>query len=172
MLWAILLNFDSQRIFFENIQLCQYSGLFMAYQKTIQLDTPFSNGKFFSLSKHLPGRVNVDDFVFFEYPSFINPLDYMVAVDTLDTSDPSAPIRTIGPLRGGVELPHVHYDAYAAIYVFPRENPTLPTFYSRLNRGSTYTIPDVRIYHQIGAKYEMRRSGILTAGADRSSGAY
>lgn len=137
------------------------------YQSSVQLDTPFSNGKFFSLSKHLPGRVNVDDFVFFTYPSFLNPADYMVAVDTLDTSDPSAPVRTIGPLRGGVELPHVYYDAYAAIYVLPKTNPSLPTFYSRLNRGSTYTIPDVRSYHQTGVKYEMRRTGMLTAGASQ-----
>lgn len=135
------------------------------YQKSVQLDTPLSNGKFFSLVKHLPGRVNVDDFIFFKYPSCVNPADYMVAVDTLDTSDPSAPIRTIGPLREGVELPHVHYDAYAAVYVLPRENPKLPTFYSRLNRGSTYIIPNVRSYHQSGGKYEMHRHGMLTAGA-------
>lgn len=141
-------------------------------QKVIQLDPTFSGGKFFSLPKFLPGRVNVDDFVFFNYPSGMNPSDYMVAVETIDTSDPHSPIRTIGPLRNSVELPHVHYDAYASIFVIPNVDPRKPTFYARLNRGSTYDIPDVRAEHQVGGKYEMRRHGMLTAGADQSKLAY
>ena len=144
----------------------------MMTQKFVQLDLPFSNGKFYSLPKHLPGRVNVDDFVFFDYPSCINPHDYMIAVETLDTSNPGSPLRTIGPLRGEAELPHVHFDAYASIYILPKDDPGKPTFYARLNRGSTYTIPDVSRVHQPGGKYEMRRHGMLVAGADQSKLSY
>lgn len=96
----------------------------------------------------------------------------MVAVETIDTSNPQSPIRTIGPLRGEVELPHVHFDAYGTIYVLPSVDPRKPTFYARLNRGSTYTIPDVSRARQPGGKYEMRRHGMLVAGADQSKLAY
>jgi hypothetical protein len=140
-------------------------------QKFVQLDTPLSNGKFFSLPKHLPGRVNVDDFVFFHYPSTINPNDYMVAVETLDTSGPTH-IRTIGPLRSNVDLPHVHFDAYGSIYVIPANDPTKHTYYARLSRGSTYTIPEIQGIHRPGVKHEMIRSGVLNSGADASNLAY
>jgi len=141
-------------------------------QKFVQLDIPFSNGKFFSLPKHLPGRVNVDDFIFFDFPETMNPLDYMVAVDTLDTTNPKAPIRTIGHLRRDVELPHVQFNAYGSVYIMPKVDPRKPTFYARLNRGSTYSIPNVSHVHQPGGKYEMRRHGMLVAGADDSKLAY
>jgi len=141
-------------------------------QKFVQLDLPFSNGKFYSLPKQLPGRVNVDDFVFFHFPSTMKSEDYMIAVETIDTSNPGSPLRTIGPLRGEAELPHVHYDAYATIYILPKDDPSKPTFYARLNRGSTYYIPEVGRIHRPGGKYEMRRHGMLTAGADQSRLAY
>lgn len=141
-------------------------------QKSVQLDIPFSNGKFFSLPKQLPGRVNVDDFLFFNYPKSMNPMDYMVAVDTLDTTNPRQPIRTIGPLREAVELPHVQFNAYGSVYILPKVDPRKPTFYARLNRGSTYDIPDTSSIHQPGGKYEMRRHGMLVAGADESKLAY
>lgn len=96
----------------------------------------------------------------------------MVAVDTLDTSNPGAPVRTIGYLRKSVELPHVQFDAYGAIFVMPKNDPTKPTFVSRLNRGSTYDIPDVRGRHIPGGTYQMRRHGMLVAGADQSKLAY
>jgi hypothetical protein len=102
----------------------------------------------------------------------MNPADYMVVVDTLDTSNPRAPYRTIGQLRGEVELPHVQFDAYASIYVMPKIDPNRPTFYARLNRGSTYDIPDVSGECKSGGKYEMRRHGMLTAGVDQSNLAY
>jgi hypothetical protein len=143
-----------------------------ANQTMVQLDLPFSNGNFFSLPKFLPGRVNVDDFVFFNIPRTMHPLDYMVAVESLDTSNPHSPIRTIGPLRDAVELPHVQFDAYAAVFVLPKNDPTKPTFFARLNRGSTYDISDVSRAHRPGGKYEMRRHGMLTAGADQSKLAY
>jgi len=141
-------------------------------QKRWQLDIPFSNGKFYDLPKFLPGRVNVDDFVFFDYPSGMNPDEYTVAVDSLDTTNPNMTTRTIGPLQRNVELPHVQYDAYAVIYVIPKRDKRLPTYYARLNRGSTYVILEVPKISPIGTKYEMRRHGILSAGVDSSKLAY
>ncbi len=141
-------------------------------QPSVQLDLPLSGGKFYSIPKHIPGRVNVDDFVFFNYPSNVNPSDYEVVITTLDTSQPSSHLRRIGPLRTNVELPHVHFDAYASIYVMPKSDPTKHTWYARLNRGSTYTLPAVSGIHRHGVKHEMYRSGVLSAGADVSNLAY
>jgi hypothetical protein len=101
----------------------------------------------------------------------MNPADYMVAVDTLDTSQPTH-IRTIGHLRENVELPHVHYDAYAFIYVLPATDPTKHTFYARLSRGSTYIIPEVKGIHRPGVKHAMTRTGVLLSGTDSSNFAY
>lgn len=137
----------------------------------VQLDLPFANGKFYSLPKHLPGRVNVDDFVFFSFPESMNPKDYMVAIDTLDTSQHTH-IRTIGELRANVELPFVHLDAYASIYVIPKYDSSKHTYYARLSRGSTYTIPNLQGKHIPGAKHEMKRSGVLNSGTDISNFAY
>jgi hypothetical protein len=141
-------------------------------QSFAQLDPPFSNGKFFGLPKYLPGRVNVDDFIFFDYPHDMNPDDYMVALTSIDTSDPRTVIRTIGTFRRDVELPHVALDAYASVYVIPKSNPTLPTYFARLNRGSTYTVIESPRPSPFGTKYEMRRHGILVAGVGNSKLAY
>jgi hypothetical protein len=133
-------------------------------QKVQQLDLPLSNAHFGILPKNLPGRMWTDDFVYFNFPDNIRPGDYMIATTTLDTS--GSPLRTIGPLKTTVELPQVIFDAYGTILVFPRDNPNLPTFFARLNRGSSYLIPDVRQTHKKGMKHEMRRiGGILTAGS-------
>lgn len=137
----------------------------------VQTDLPFANGKFYGLPKHLPGRVNTDDFVFFFYPKSMNPSDYMVVVETLDTSQETH-LRKIGELRPNVELPFVHFDAYASIYVIPKTDPTKHTYYARLNRGSSYTIPEISGLHRPGVKHEMRRSGVLNAGTDSSNYAY
>ena len=131
----------------------------------LQFDMPLSNGKFFSLPKHIPGRVNMDDFIFFTIPKDINIEKYVVAVDTLDTSGSS--LRVISSLSDQVELPHVHQDAYARVAVIPRTDETLPVFYARLNRGSTYIIPPgLSKDRKIGMKYEMERHGTLTAGSE------
>jgi len=140
-------------------------------QKFVQLDAPFAGGKFYGLPKHLPGRVNVDDFVFFNYPSTMNPNDYMVVVETLDTSGPTH-LRTIGPLRENVELPFVHYDAYASIYVIPTSDPSKHTYYARLSRGSLYTLKTLPGKHRPGVKHEMHRAGVLNSGTDDSNLAY
>lgn len=130
-----------------------------------QLDIPFSHGHFFHLPKNLPGRVNTDDFIFFNIPAGIDASDYTVVVSSIDTSGP--PLRTIGMLSESVELPFVHYGAHGKVMVIPTRNPNLPSFFSRLNRGSTYSIPDVRRKHQPGMSHEMIRHGVLTAGVDQ-----
>ncbi len=140
-------------------------------QTHIQLDTPFSNGKFYGLPKHLPGRVNVDDFVFFSFPASVTPDDYYVVIETLDTSGPTH-LRRIGPLRENVELPHVHYSAYASIFVIPKTDPTKHTYYARLSRGSSYRIPEIKGIHRPGVKHEMGRTGVLNSGTDNSNFAY
>ena len=147
------------------------SGVERQNQKMVQTDLPFANGKFYGLPKHLPGRVNVDDYVFFYFPSSMNPADYMVALDSLDTSGPTH-IKTIGPLRQNVQLPLVYYDAYASIYVIPKDDPTKHVFFARLSRGSTYHIPEVHGLHRPGVKHEMRRNGVLNSGTDSSNYAY
>ena len=119
----------------------------------------YAGGYFYDLPKHLPGRVNTDDFVYFVIPPTINAAEYAVVVQTLDTSGPTSWRKL--KLAKTVELPFIHYDAYAGIGVVPLRDPRKPSFYSRLNRGSTYTIPSVT---QPG-RYEMLRSGMLTAGA-------
>jgi hypothetical protein len=137
----------------------------------VQTDLPLANGKFYGLPKHLPGRVNTDDFVFFNIPSEINPSDYEVVIESLDTSQHTH-LRKIGTLMANVEIPFVHLDAYASIYVMPKVDPTKHTFYARLSRGSTYTIPVVQGLHRPGIKHEMKRGGVLLSGADSSNYAY
>lgn len=129
-----------------------------------QLDIPFSHGHFFHLPKSTPGRVNTDDFVFFNIPAGLKKTDYTVVVSSLDTS--GGPLRTIGALQDSVELPFVQYGAHGKLLVIPTHNPHLPSFFARLNRGSTYTIPDVRGKHTPGMTHEMTRHGVLTAGVE------
>lgn len=144
----------------------QYAGgeSVPALNSLVQLDIPYTSGYYYGIPKHAAGRIMPDDFVFFRWPANMNPMDYMIAVDTLDMSQP-VHIRTIGHLRHNVELPHVIFDAYAHIYVLPKSNPAAPSFHSRLNRGSTYHIPDVSKVHVPGTKYQMERNGILTTGS-------
>ncbi len=127
-----------------------------------QLDISFAGPKFYVIPKNVPGRLNVDDFIFFNIPGSINPNEYTVAVTSIDTSAPE--VRTIGPLIKSVELPFVQFGSTPYVYVVPTTNPALPRFYARLNRGSTYDIPDVRRKHRPGMAYEMARHGVLTAG--------
>lgn len=126
-----------------------------------QLDIPAANGKFFVIPKNQPGRLNVDNFIFFNIPRNVDPGDYKVAISTLDTSAPG--YRTIGDLQQSVELPFVQHGAHGKVMVIPTTNSNLPRFYARLNKGSTYDIPNVRSAGH-GATFEMQRHGVLTAG--------
>jgi hypothetical protein len=137
-------------------------------QQFVQLDIPLAGGQFANIPKNVAGRVNVDDFVFFHWPPAMNARDYTVVLETNDTSGPNH-YRTVGLLQTNVELPFVQFDAYGRILVIPTHNANLPRFFARLNRGSTYVIPDVSASHRPGYQHAMARHGILTSGADNSN---
>lgn len=128
-------------------------------EHNFQLDLPFAGPNFINLPKQLPGRQNTDDFVYFKFPAWLKG-KYSVLVESADTA--GARFRKIGPLQTMVELPIVLYNAESLIAVVPDTNANLPTFYGRLNRASTYIIPDQRT----PGKFEMTRTGVLTAAAD------
>lgn len=127
-----------------------------------QLDIPAVNSKFYLVPKNQPGRLNVDDFVFFNIPAGLRTADYTVVISSIDTSAPE--LRTIGGLKQSVELPYVQHGAHGKVMVIPTRNASLPSFFARLNKGSTYDIPDVRRKHKPGMSHEMQRHGVLTAG--------
>lgn len=131
-------------------------------QSTHQLDTLFSPGTFGVIPKHVPGRMNTDDFVYFSYHSSFPAKEYYVVVTTEDTS--GAPLRQLSHLEKTVELPQVHFGAHGKIFLIPVTNPSLPTYFARLNRGSTYSVADLPIRSRPGTKIEMARHGVLTSG--------
>jgi hypothetical protein len=129
-----------------------------------QFDILYSHRDFGILPKHLPGRVLEDDYIYFHVPAEMNASLYDVVIESMDTAAPT-PFRNLGSLsQVSVPLPFVYLDAYARVFVIPKSNPSLPTFFARLNRGSTYTIPSVGRTPP-GAKIQMKRSGALTAGS-------
>lgn len=123
-----------------------------------QVDIPYASQNFMSLPQYVPGRVNTDDFVYFKWPRSLNPQQYSVLVEPNDTAGGS--FRTLGTLSDAVGLPVVYFNAESMIGVVPTNNGQLPAFWSRLNRGSTYVIPDVG--KQPGV-FSMDRHGVLTA---------
>jgi hypothetical protein len=124
-----------------------------------QLDIPFADGLFFELPRQLPGRINVDDFIFFTIPDDVDQKKYTVVVNTMDTA--GTPYRSIGVLDKMVTLPFVHYNDDANVGVIPTYDGSLPAFWARLSRGSTYQIPSVR---KRSGTYPMSRLGVLTSG--------
>lgn len=119
-----------------------------------QLDILATNSDWFTLPRHLPGRLSAIDFVFFNWPPHLNPSRYTVVVEALNTS--GAPYRGIGKLQPAVELPHVQYGWHSRIGVVP-DSEELPVFEAELVRGSTYDIPDTRGSKQ--QRVQMRRHG-------------
>ena len=106
-----------------------------------QLDILATRPDWFTLPRHLPMRLNGEDFVFFRWPPSMDPTKYTVVVEVLDNAGP--PYRGIGPLKRSVELPHVQYDWHARIGVIP-DAGNIPMFEAEMIRGSTYIIPDSR----------------------------
>jgi hypothetical protein len=125
----------------------------------VQTDITLTGGEFLSLPRMLPGRLNTEDFVFFHWPPHLNPKDYTVVISTNDTAGPI--YRKISPLMNQVNLPFVQTDAYATIGVIPTTDGRKSQFWSRLNRGSTYGIPNVPL--NTGMQYNMQRHGVLTS---------
>ena len=119
-----------------------------------QLDILATRGDWFTLPRHLPMRLNAEDFVFFRWPDNVDPDRYTVVVEVLDNAGPH--YRSISKLRKSVELPHIHYDWHARIGVVPNSHH-LPVFESELVRGSTYIIPDVEGRN---GRFQMERHGV------------
>ena len=119
-----------------------------------QLDVLWSNPQWFTLPRHLPGRLRADDFVFFKWCGSLDPSKYTVVVESLDTAGP--PFRSIGRLSSKVELPHVMFDWHARIGVLPSDS-SLPSFEAELIRGSTYMIPNTRGRNGV---FQMERHGV------------
>jgi len=122
-----------------------------------QLDITYSNGFFFTIPPYTKGRIEADDFIFFHWGKNIDPDDYVVVVESLDTA--SDTYRSIGKLSEQVKLPFVQYSPYAKLLLLPhREN--MPKFISNLSRGTTYIIPS-NVPKTAGGDvyYQMKRSG-------------
>jgi len=128
-------------------------------QHLSQLDITLTGGDFFSIPRHMPGRLTSEDYVFFKWPRGFNPAEYTIVVSANDTA--GSPIRRISPLKSQVELPFTIIDAYGMIGVLPNTNSRKPAFWERLNRGSTYYIPDVGTSSGV---HSMERHGVLTSG--------
>jgi hypothetical protein len=103
------------------------------------------------------GRKDERDYVRFTWERSLNPNLYEIAVSASDASSPGW--LTIGPLRERVQLPFIWFCADGMIAVLPKQDPSLPRFVGRLNRASTYHLPDIRS----GGTYRMDPHGVMTA---------
>lgn len=130
-----------------------------------QLDIPYSSANFFTLPENLPGRLNTDDFIFFKWQQNINPMEYDVIISSNDTA--GSPWRNLGSLNVQIKLPEVYFDADSQIGVVPKRDSSKPSFWGRLNRASTYSIPLVKSYPAL--KYNLERHGVLTAAVGKSN---
>jgi hypothetical protein len=146
----------------ENIVPNQIMHRQYNYVSRPQLDTPLGNPKYYEYAEWNPMRNNSDSFVFFRWPSNINPTQYKVLVETNDTA--GHPVRSLGPLsfhpknvEGYLRLPDVHFGWHNRISVVPITDNNLPSFEAELGRGSTYDIPAVPLAPR---SWQMRRHGM------------
>lgn len=103
-----------------------------------QLDIPATQGRWFTIPRYVPGRLTALDFIHFKWCGEINPADYLVIIESLDTAGPR--FRSIGQLSETLELPHVQYPWDCTVGVIPT-NDRLPSFSGKLGRGATYFVP-------------------------------
>jgi len=118
-----------------------------------QLDILATRPDWFTLPRNLPGRLNGDDFIHFQW-SELNPANYQVVIEVLDNS--GSTYRSISPLKKSVELPHVQYGWHPRLGVIPN-SPNLPAFEAEMFRGSTYII------HNTGGmngRFQMEQHGM------------
>lgn len=106
-----------------------------------QLDIPYANPFFYTIPEVAPGRIMADDFVYFSFGKELNPSNYNVVVESMDTA--GTKWRNIGQLSERVHLPFVKFSPYGKIGVVPVTDK-LPLFSATLVRGATYIIPNVR----------------------------
>ncbi len=124
-----------------------------------QLDIPYADAKFMNIPRFMPGRVNADDFVYFKWPRHFDSSKYSILVEPNDTA--GSRFRTLGRLGEMVPLPAVYFNAESRIGVVPTSDSRLASYWSTLNRASTYVIPDID--YRKGGQFVMDRHGILTA---------
>lgn len=124
-----------------------------------QLDIPYINPKVYIIPAGLPGRTTNEDFVHFIWHDNINPSEYSVVIQSLDTAGPM--YRTIGPLAKSVQLPLVQFGFNVPIAVIPNYDPNKPRFAANLNRGSVYSIPKEVFGPGL---YQMARHGVSVIG--------
>lgn len=120
-----------------------------------QFDIPYAGPKWFTIPKHVQGRLMADDFVYFEGGD-IDRNNYQVVVESLDVA--GTPYRSIGTLKDTVKLPFVIFSPTAKIALIPNSTHH-PRFVSTLVRGATYIIPKTNgkrgtfIMERLGGKY-------------------
>jgi hypothetical protein len=138
-------------------------------QSPYQLDHPYGRSGFFEYPSHSAMRNTAENYVFFEWPGSVDPTQYDVVIESLDTAGPT--FRTIGMLgknrtdrQSYIRLPDTHFDWHGRIGVIPRTNVNLPQFEAEIGRGSTYTIPAVQGPRTDGTAWQMRRHGAIGLG--------
>lgn len=122
-----------------------------------QLDIPASLARFYNIPKYAPGRMTGKSFVQFQWSNTLNPKNYTVVVEPLDTSGDR--FRSIGELEHMMELPFVQYDPHAKLGVIPHD-ARYPAFWSEVGRGCTYIIPNI----SKSGVYTMQMLGVQTTG--------
>ena len=120
-----------------------------------QYDILWARPDWFIIPPQLPGRRNGDDYVVFKWPCNFPASRYTVVIQSLDTAGP--PFRSIGNLDYQVLLPFVQlgYGSDIKIALLP-DTTGLPSFWAKLIRGSTYTIPEIKG----NGVFMMERSGM------------
>jgi hypothetical protein len=128
-----------------------------------QLDVIATGPDWYTIPPNVPGRLNAEDFIFFQWPESLEPIRhrYTVVLETKSVSSGS-PFRSIAPVIENVQLPLVQFGWYPAILVLP-DSEDLPAFRSTLIRGSTYTIPKVGPHHHPDHHgfFQMERHGMF-----------
>lgn len=122
-----------------------------------QLDLYRYGSNYLSIPKYIPGRLNSDDFIFFNWSSELEPVlnHYTVVIEALDNS--GATMRSISKLRKAVEIPYVQLGWYPRLGLVP-DTPNLPLFEGQMIRGSTYDIPTT---NGKNGEFQLRRHGML-----------
>lgn len=119
-----------------------------------QFDILWTGPDWYTIPPDAPGRLNGDDFVYFRWDCNLNPCDYTIVIESLDTAGPQ--FRSISILSKSVQLPLVQLGAHLRIGVIP-STLNLPSFEAELIRGSTYVIPNTKGKNGV---FQMERHGM------------
>ena len=106
--------------------------LFIKMIKHRQFDIPLTTQFYFTLPSDVKGRITQEDFLYFSWDQEINPSNYDVVLETLQTD-----FKIIGPLSSIVKLPHVQISNDALFIILPKYSH-LPKFIGSPMRGKKY----------------------------------